>query len=306
MQLVVFDVGGTEIKYSLMNENLEVFDSGYVPTPMDSFETFADTIYEIYAPYRNEVDGIAMSLPGFIDVEKGRCKGGGALVYNHGTDVGPLLEKKCGCKVVLQNDGKAAAKAEFYKGSLQGCTNAAVFVIGTGVGGGIIIDKKVVRGIHSIAGEFSYLNANVDKFDKYDGYVGAICSTSGLLGMYNAMSQSEEKIDGRTFFARIEHDEIAKQTLDILASNIAKQIYNLYFLLDIEKIAIGGGISRQPILIEKINEKMKEVYESNPFSTFLPSMHVEIVQASYGNEANQIGALMTFIEKQIYQCNLNT
>lgn len=237
--------------------------------------------------------------PGFIDVEKGRCKGGGALVYNHGVDVGSLLEEKCGCKVVLQNDGKAAAKAEFYKGSLQDCTNAAVFVIGTGVGGGIIVNKKVVTGIHSIAGEFSYLNSNADKFDKYEGYVGANCSTSGLLGMYNAMRQSVEQIDGRTFFARLEHDEIAKQALDIFASNIAKQIYNLYFLLDIEKIAIGGGISRQPILIEKIREKMKEVYEISPFSKFLPDMHVEIVKAAYGNEANQIGAMMTFIEKQI-------
>lgn len=120
------------------------------------------------------------------------------------------------------------------------------------------------------------------------------------------MRQSEEKIDGRTFFARLDHDEIAKQALDIFASNIAKQIYNLYFLLDIEKIAIGGGISRQPILIEKINEKMKEVCAANPFSKVLPRIHVEIVPATFGNEANQIGALMTFIEKQIYQYNLKT
>lgn len=297
MKVMVFDVGGTEIKYSLMDEDLNVYDQGYVPTPMDSFDSFSDVIYNIYAPHKDEAVGIAMSLPGFIDVKNGRCNGGGALVYNHGTDVGPLLSKRCGCKVVLENDGKAAAKAEFYKGSLQGCQNACVFVIGTGVGGGLIIDGKVVKGREFTAGEFSFLFTNAEKFDDFGTYVGYSCSTSGLLGMYKTLANEEEKIDGREFFRRLDNDVMAQAALETFSSNIAKQIYNLYWLLDLEKVAIGGGISRQPILAKTINDILNEIKSVGPLAKFLPNMKVEVVQAKFGNEANQIGALMTYIEE---------
>ena len=73
---------------------------------------------EIYRPHRDEVDGIALSLPGFIDAEHGVVKGGGApsIIYNIGTPVGPRLAEHCGCKVWIENDGKAAAIAELQRG----------------------------------------------------------------------------------------------------------------------------------------------------------------------------------------------
>ncbi|MBR4471895.1 MAG: ROK family protein [Erysipelotrichaceae bacterium] len=297
MKLMAFDVGGTEIKYSLMDDDLNVYDSGYVDTPHDSFEHFAQVIYDIYEPHKDECEGIAMSLPGFIDVKKGRCNGGGALFYNHGTDVAPLLEEKCGYKVVLENDGKAAAKAEYYKGSLQGCKNAAVFVIGTAVGGGLIIDGKVVKGRHFTAGEFSFLSTSINDFENPYSHMGTVCSTRGLLEMYKRAKGLEEEINGRQFFALLNEDETAKKVLDEFASGIAKQIYNLYWLLDLEKVAIGGGISRQPILIEKVNEQFNHLIDDSPVKQYLPVMEVDIVAAQFGNEANQIGAFMTFVEE---------
>ncbi len=297
MKLMVYDVGGTEIKYSLMDEDLNVYDSGFTETPMDSFEHFAQVICDLYEPHREECEGIAMSLPGFIDVKKGRCNGGGALFYNHGTDVGPLLSEKCGCKVVLENDGKAAAKAEYYKGSLKGCSNAAVFVIGTAVGGGLIIDGKVIKGRHFTAGEFSFLLTNADAFDDFNSYMGTECSTRGLLNMYAQEKELEEPINGREFFALLDEDPIAQKVLDEFALKVAKQIYNLYWLLDLEKVAIGGGISRQPILIDRINEQFEWLRVNSPVRKYLPVIEINIVQAKFGNEANQIGAFMTFVEE---------
>lgn len=138
MKVMVFDVGGTEIKYSVMDEQLNRTDTGSTPTPADSQEHFLNTLREIYLPHKDEVDGIALSLPGFIDAEQGVVKGGGALslAYNVGTPVGPRLAEACGCRVWIENDGKAAAIAELERGALKGCRNAAVFIIGTGVGGG--------------------------------------------------------------------------------------------------------------------------------------------------------------------------
>ena len=107
----------------------------------------------------------------------------------------------------------------------------------------------------------------------------------------------EEDINGRQFFALLNDDEVAKKVLDDFASRIAKQIYNLYWLLDLEKVAIGGGISRQPVLIEKINEKFNHLVDDSPVKQYLPVMEIDIVAAQFGNEANQIGAFMTFVEE---------
>ena len=234
MKLMTFDVGGTEIKYAVMDESYTMYDSGFVPTPLDTFEHFSEIINSIYQPHAEEVEGIAMSLPGLIDIDNGVVLGSGALRYNWGRAVGPQLSEVCGCPVVLENDGKAAAQAEFIAGSLQGCTNAAVFVIGTGVGGGLIVNREIVRGIHQKAGEFSFINADPNKFDTYDGFVGTACSTKGLLTMYNRMKGTDEEINGREFFRRLPEDETANKALDTLAESVAKQIYNLYWLLDVE------------------------------------------------------------------------
>ena len=296
MKVMVFDVGGTEIKYSLMDEELNIYDSGYIATPQDSFKEFENAIYSLYEPHKNEADGIAMSLPGFIDVENGRCNGGGGLLYNHGTDVGPKLAEKCGCKVVIENDGKCAVKAEHSVGSLKGCKNAAVFVIGTGVGGGLIVDNKLVKGRHFTAGEFSYISTNSSDFDGFGNYVAGSCSTRSLLDAYSKAVGLNEPINGRKFFELLDSDEKAKEVFNAFCKNIAIQIYNLYWLLDLEKIAIGGGISRQEILLDTIRYYFDHLLDDSALKAFLPVIEIDIVRAKFGNEANQIGALMTYIE----------
>lgn len=164
MKVMVFDVGGTEIKYSVMDEGLNRTDAGSVPTPQDTQKHFLDTLYDLYSPHRDEVSGIAMALPGFVDTHTGFVSNGGALLYNTGTQVGQLVRERCGCPVTLENDGKAAALAELQAGALQGCCNAAVFIIGTGVGGGIskqplLLDslRRVYAGLFASRGDSPYM-----------------------------------------------------------------------------------------------------------------------------------------------------
>ncbi|MBR3355738.1 MAG: hypothetical protein IKG47_10365 [Oscillospiraceae bacterium] len=64
MKLLTFDVGGTEIKYAIIEGALSISDKGYIPTPLDSFDSFVNVVKEIYMPYKGTVDGIAMCLPG--------------------------------------------------------------------------------------------------------------------------------------------------------------------------------------------------------------------------------------------------
>lgn len=201
MKIMVFDVGGTEIKYSVMDEQMHRTDSGAVPTPQDTQAQFLDAVYQLYAPHKGEVVGIAMALPGFVDNRTGYVSNGGALLYNTATPVGQLLAEKCSCPVILENDGKAAAMAELANGALKGCCNAAVFIIGTGVGGGIIANGQLVRGVHFTAGEYSFVNTNAEAWDAPDQNMACQCSTSNLLKWYRARKALPEDapLDGRSF-----------------------------------------------------------------------------------------------------------
>ena len=293
MKLLAYDVGGTEIKYALIEDALNLSDQGYVPTPLDSFDHFIEVIRQIYEPYRNEADGIAMCLPGPVDVENGLCEKCSIMKYPHSSEVARILGEACGTKVVLENDAKAAVLAEYRYGSLKGCRNAAAFVIGTGVGGGLIVDHEIVRGKRFTAGEFSFLSTDAAHYEDPDKMLGSLCSTSFLLRRYQELSHSEV-IDGREFFRRYPDDVNAQIALDELCRNIAVQIYNLYWLLDLEKVAIGGGISRQPVLIEKIREKFNEVQSKAFTARFGTSLPLEIVPCRFSNDANLIGAYITF------------
>ena len=300
MKIMVFDVGGTEIKYSVMDEQMHRTNSGAVPTPQDTQAQFLDAVYRLYAPHKDEVSGIAMALPGFVDNRTGYVSNGGALLYNTATPVGQLLAEKCGCPVILENDGKAAAMAELANGALKDCCNAAVFIIGTGVGGGLIIDGKLVRGRDCTAGEYSFMNTNADAWSDPAKSVACQCSTSGLLSGYRARKAlpADAPMDGRIFFEAVHAGETeANEALRSFCRAVAVQIYNLNVLLDLEKVAIGGGISKQPILVETLNEVYEEyILRGHPFSEAqarcLP--RPEIVPCRFLSEANQIGAFESY------------
>ena len=300
MKIMVFDVGGTEIKYSVMDEQMHRTDSGAVPTPQDTQAQFLDAVYRLYAPHKDEVSGIAMALPGFVDNRTGYVSNGGALLYNTATPVGQLLAEKCGCPVILENDGKAAAMAELANGALKDCCNAAVFIIGTGVGGGIIANGQLVRGVHFTAGEYSFVNTNADDWQNADKTMALQCSVTNLLRWYRARKHLPETapLNGRLFFdAANAREPEALEVLHRLCKAVDVQIYNLTFLLDLEVVAIGGGISRQPLLLRMLNDIYEqEIIIGHPYgeeqARSLP--RPAIVPCRFHNEANQVGALLGY------------
>lgn len=302
MKIMVFDVGGTEIKYSVMDEQMHRTNSGAVPTPQDTQTQFLDAVYRLYAPHKDEVSGIAMALPGFVDNRTGYVSNGGALLYNTATPVGQLLAEKCGCPVILENDGKAAAMAELANGALKDCCNAAVFIIGTGVGGGIIANGQLVRGVHFTAGEYSFVNTNADDWQNADKTMALQCSVTNLLRWYRARKHLPETapLNGRLFFdAANAREPEALEVLHRLCKAVDVQIYNLTVLLDLEVVAIGGGISRQPLLLRMLNDIYEqEIIIGHPYSEeqarSLP--RPAIVPCRFHNEANQVGALLGYLK----------
>lgn len=300
MKIMVFDVGGTEIKYSVMDEQMHRTDSGAVPTPQDTQAQFLDAVYRLYAPHKDEVSGIAMALPGFVDNRTGYVSNGGALLYNTATPVGQLLAEKCGCPVILENDGKAAAMAELANGALKGCCNAAVFIIGTGVGGGLIVNGQLVRGRDFTAGEYSFMNTNADEWNNGRKTMACQCSTTALLDAYRERKglPADAPMNGRIFFDAANAGEPeALEVLEKFCFAVDVQIYNLSVLLNLEKVAIGGGISSQPLLIETLDRVYEEqILKGHPFSEEQARSlaHPEIVACAFHNKSNQIGALVSY------------
>lgn len=302
MKLFVGDIGGTEIKYSVMDLDQTIYVEGAVPTPQDGIEQLLDVMQSLYEKYGGETEGIAISMPGMIDSDRGVCHTGGALAYNQGQPFAQLLSQRCGCPVHIDNDGKCAALAEHASGSLKGCQNGAVFLIGTGVGGGLILHGKLLRGNHFSAGEFSFLNMNVAEWDQLTSMVGYSCATTGLLDMLREELgiPANQPFNGRDAFALINSgNERAGAVLKKFTRLIAFQIYNLQMLLDLERVTIGGGISRQDSLLNAIQDSFTELLETAyPPTRELVSQTVEIVRCRFGNEANQIGAMQSYLQWQ--------
>ena len=270
-----------------------------MPTPMSSREEFFDLLCSLYEPRRGEVEGIAMCLPGFIDSENGRCLGGGALRYNHGKEVAGPLSERTGVPVHIANDGKCAARAERRDGALRGCRNASVYIIGTGGGGGLVINGEILNGSHFTAGEFSFMRLTNTDWHDPGTTVGMVCSTTGLLDLNRRFVDfsTGPLITGRQFFEKVNAgDGISLKILRRFCMQVAMQIANLTILLDLEKVAVGGGISSQPILIETIRDCLDEIY-SDPGPYFDPALpKTEIVRCRYGSEANLVGAYFNYVE----------
>ena len=297
MKRMVIDVGGTAIKYALMDGSFRTSDAGEVPTPQDTQEHFFSVVEQLYREYGAGTDGIAMSLPGFIRRKTGRCEGGGALIYNRYTDIAGPLSGRCGCTVRIANDGKSAALAELRAGSLRGCGNAGVYILGTGVGGGLIIDGKVIDGVHGTAGEYSFLRSREDEWDDPEATVGMNCSTTGLLNLYRKYAgfAADIPVDGRFLFGRVlSGEETAQRALKDFCRKVVRNIANLTILLDLEKVAVGGGISSQPVLLETLREAQEELY-ANAGIYFDPGLHrAELVPCRFGSEANMVGAYLYY------------
>ncbi|MBR1729020.1 MAG: ROK family protein [Selenomonadaceae bacterium] len=307
MKITVIDVGGTFIKYACMNESAEIISRGIVETPKSGREEFINRLVEIFESMK-DAEGIAISLPGIIDADRGYCVTSGALKFNDNFAIVEALQKKCSVNISIENDARCAAIAEMTLGNLKDVNDGFVMVFGTGIGSAIIKNKKIHRGYHFSAGEISFLITNQDGSIFDEDMFGFKCSTRGLCDMYDEekfltrLSDfygeedmfPPELVDGRLFFDQVHSgDKFAIECFDRFTRLIAVQIINIQLILDPERIAIGGGISAQKIFIDKINEHLNKIYDKSKYD--LP--RAEVVACKFLNDANLIGALQNYLEK---------
>lgn len=291
MKKLIFDVGASAIKYALMDENATIYEKGSIKTPHDTFSHFLELLKQIYQKYETQIDGIALSVPGTVDSKRGQIYAPGGIAYNENVNLVDQIHTFTNLPVVIENDGKSAALAELWKGNLKDQKDGIVLVLGSGIGGGIIHDGKLWKGSHLFAGEFSFvLGDSSESF--MDVWAMKASTTALLMNTAKRKSMNVEELNGYKVFEMIaKGDEEAKAALHDIAKNIAKGIFNLECILDPSKILIGGGISQQSILIEKIQEELNKLYTLLPFEV----PHAQVDTCKFYNDSNLIGALYGLI-----------
>lgn len=289
-KILTIDIGGTFVKYALMNEDTSISKKSKVKTPLDCMDSLIMEIGNLFDEYKTEIDGIAISMPGKIDSKNGFAYTGGTLQYIQNISFVNILKERCVTEISIENDGKCAALAELWKGSLKEYTSSATIILGTGIGGGIILDGKLWKGSNFTAGEISCLNTDINNSNELSQIWAAVNGARALTASFAYLKGIDEtEVTGEKVFEAVHNkDNDALNILSKFTSNLAAGIYNIQCVLDLECFAIGGGISEQPILIESVRSKLNEHFEKK---SFLPINIPKIVKCEFGNDANLIGAL---------------
>ncbi len=290
---LVFDIGGTFTKYAIMDTDCNFYEKNKFPTVLSNMDEFVQSLKEVYEQHPNVV-GIALSAPGMIDSDNGMMYNGGSLLFVQNINMAEILSRECGVPVTVENDAKSAGLAEVWKGSLADCNNAVAMIIGTAIGGAVIVDRKVLRGRHCMAGEFSYLIADVEDPLNFEKTVGPADGMPAIIGMVSeALGIPAKELSGEIIFERAGRGE--QQVLDCLrryAMRLAVQIHNYQYTLDPDRIAIGGGVSAQPLLFTLIREELDKLSKIFNFPLPVP----EIVPCKFFNDSNLIGALYVHLQ----------
>lgn len=289
---LVFDIGGTAIKYCHMNDNGEIFDKHEISSKeIDSLEMFIDVLSGIYQQNSAVIKGIALACPGVIDASKGIIKIVVAYPYLQGVCLTKLLSQACdGKKVTLENDAKCAGLAEAWIGNAKEYQDAIMVIIGTGIGGAIIKDKQIHHGANLFAGEISTIILDFDLQTNQALTWSDVASTTALCKRVAKVLNIDE-IDGRRVFELANHNNQAVlKVLESFCLDIAKQLYNLQYIYDPGIICIGGGISKQPLLIKMIKEAIDLIGKSSN-----QLIKPNVSSCKFYNDANLIGALSYFL-----------
>lgn len=273
------DIGGTTIKMGFFETNGKLLDKWEIKT--NTSNGGADILSDIAKGIDNklaqegisksEVQGVGVGVPGPVrsDGVVNRCVNLGWGIVNVAEELGALTS----LTVKVGNDANVAALGELWQGGAKGCKDAVMVTLGTGVGGGIIIDGKIVAGFNGAGGEIGHITVNPDEIEACNcGQYGCLEQYTSATGIVRMAKRKLAKSDDDTTLRDFETltakdifdeakagDEIAKELVDELGEILGATLSNLACVVNPETIVIGGGVSKAgAILVDTIQEHFKE------------------------------------------------
>ncbi len=303
------DIGGMTIKVGLVNENGKIVLSRAFATEQEKgFKSMVARTAEMVRALLDEANyslldlgGIGFGIPGTVDSKKGMI----VSAVNIGCKNEKLVEEMAqyfNVPIAVGNDANMAALGEQRFGAGKGHENVVMITLGTGIGGGIIIDGKLYEGNGGAGGEVGHQIIVVDGeqcncgrrgcWERYASATGLINQTKYAMAdnansLMHKIASENGGVDGKTaFLAKDAGDEAGRNVVEQYLHYLSEGLLNLAYVLHPEMFIIGGGISHEgKNVMDPLREKLNESLQS---SGMLPL--IEIVQASLGNNAGIIGA----------------
>ncbi|KQL33832.1 glucokinase [Bacillus sp. FJAT-25509] len=307
--IVGVDLGGTSIKLALLTNNGEFIDKWEVPTDKsDSGKHIPKTITIAIEEKLKQMDktkediaGIGIGAPGSVRLEDGLI----FAAVNLGWVNFPLkeiLEKESGIPVIVDNDANIAAVGEMWKGAGNGAKDVVMVTLGTGVGGGVIVNGDVAHGISGSAGEIGHITVQLENGVLCNcgktGCLETISSATGIARIANEKLQNTTKetvlkemsndspITAKDVFEAYSNgDEVAEEIVNHVMKYLALVLAGVGNTLNPENIIIGGGVSNAGELLLR---PLKKYFDEFAFTTVRDSTKLSI--AKLGNDAGAIGA----------------
>ena len=281
---IVYDIGGSSVKWSIMNNLGEIFIGGKIAIS-EELEDFFEELTNLVDKYKEE-----------FSLDSGIIKSKSTIPYIYGVNFKEVLQEKTGLTVEIENDANCTALGECWLGAAKDTQDSAFVVCGTGIGGAIVKNKRIHTGAHMHGGEFGYYIVDSDiKNNKFStwSFVGSTFALANAIAKRKGIEINN--FDGKKSFEVYDAaDEVAIEEVNKFFTYMAIGIINIQYTYDPEIIIIGGAVSERNGIINEIEAKVKEILSSNECATVIP----KIRKCIYGNDANKLGALYNFLQKQ--------
>lgn len=305
-KIIGVDIGGTTIKFALMDTQGIIENKWSIPTNISEKGKFIPA--EISSSIRSsinkdtlkEIEGIGIGVPGAISSD------GEIVVRAVNLDweqlpLKKMIQQELDIEACLLNDANAAALGEMWKGAARGRKNLLFVTLGTGVGGGIILNGEVLNGCHSAGGEIGHIPIRSDE-NRLCGCGGINCletfaSANGfVLSMRKKLDQlnvSWPAITPPNIFEKVaQNDEAANEVFDEFLTVLAQALAGIVNTIDVEEIILGGGLSE---VGASLLEPLKKKLENYIFPQIRP--HFSVKKALLGNDAGVYGAAYYYLSK---------
>ena len=288
------DVGGTKIAFALVSSGRLMTPIYTVKTPKG--EKILNVVGKFYEKFARKylISGVGISTAGMVS-DEGRIVGStGNIPGWQGTKVKEILQKQYRLPIIVENDANAAAYAEYQIGSARGANPLLMITLGTGVGGGIVVNGKLVRGAHFAGGEIGHIKLSYTKqrlctCGRYD-CLEAYASGNGLFSLIkHYFPDKYKKITTRGLFkltkSKSKGSIFAIRAIEDWHFYIAEGICNLFQVFDPEKIILSGGLSEE-VDIKYLTKQTAQMV--------LPALEksIRIEKSILGNDAGLLGAAL--------------
>lgn len=295
--IACFDIGGTFIKYAIIDEEGSILFKDKFPSPRENCK---ETIPKILIEKTNKlkekykIHAVGISTAGQVDSEKGEIIFATDNLPGYtGAKLSENIFKGTGLTVKVENDVNAAALGEMWKGSGRDLSTFFCMTLGTGIGGAIIINRKLYKGIGGSAGEVGHIVINENGEPCTCGSQGCYeryASTSALIREYIRRSKElgvpHRYVDGEIIMKKVHEGEaLAKEIYDEFISHIASGIATITHLLDPGTIIVGGGISAQG---DKFFIDLNKKFKNRIMKSY--GKYTKIIPAELQNDAGIYGA----------------